>query len=475
MIIAVDLLEPFSYEFFRNGLVIATLAGALCGLIGVFVVLRGMSYIGHGLSHAVFGGAALAAVLNLSYFLGAGLWGLASGLMIGRVARKRIIGADAAIGVITTASFAMGLALQARFGQAKQSIDAVLFGNVLGVFTGDILAVAKLSSFDIPIILCGDFNSMDHSSYVFNFYTNPTDRQRILKSVANCCGYTDVDWSKYPMIANNLNLNDKLSNPLKEEEKVQIIQSNDTDNDQPTQILVSTIPPSMTSSDKLLFVPRTLRPSFMCDSSLTKICNLLRVLGFDCSIECKAEVESKRSSEQARMIFRTCQTEGRILLTTSTHLTLMRECPPMYHLISNNYSKNTMIDESLSQEEDVTVRILKEYPGHLNSNLFLTRCVKCNSLIERPVDRIDFRVVSSFQFPTLPRSESTDIFICTSCNQLYWWSESEKSSAAMALGKARRIIEATFRLQAIDYSDSNEENEIWQTSKIVDCEFTSVG
>jgi len=153
MIIAVDLLEPFSYEFFRNGLIIATLAGALCGLIGVFVVLRGMSYIGHGLSHAVFGGAALAAVLNLNYFIGAGFWGLASGLMIGRVSRKRIIGADAAIGVITTASFAMGLALQARFGQAKRSIDAVLFGNVLGVFTSDILAVAGVGILSVVVIV----------------------------------------------------------------------------------------------------------------------------------------------------------------------------------------------------------------------------------------------------------------------------------------------------------------------------------
>lgn len=141
-VLAVDFAEPFQYEFFRNGLVIATLAGALCGLIGVFVVLRNMSYIGHGLSHAIFGGAALAAVLELNYFIGAGLWGLASGLMIGRVARRRIIGADAAIGVITTASFAMGLALQARYGQASRSIDAVLFGNVLGVFPGDIAAVA---------------------------------------------------------------------------------------------------------------------------------------------------------------------------------------------------------------------------------------------------------------------------------------------------------------------------------------------
>ena len=153
MIIAVDLLKPFSYEFFRNGLIIATLAGALCGLIGVFVVLRGMSYIGHGLSHAVFGGAALAAVLNLNYFIGAGFWGLASGMMIGRVSRKRIIGADAAIGVITTASFAMGLALQARFGQAKRSIDAVLFGNVLGVFTSDILAVAGVGILSAVVIV----------------------------------------------------------------------------------------------------------------------------------------------------------------------------------------------------------------------------------------------------------------------------------------------------------------------------------
>lgn len=139
---AVDLLSPFGFEFFRNGLVIAALTGALCGLVGVFVVLRGMSYIGHGLSHAVFGGAALAAVLGVNFFIGAGFWGLTSGLMIGRVSRRRIIGADAAIGVITTASFAMGLALQARFGQARRSIDAVLFGNVLGVFTSDIVAVS---------------------------------------------------------------------------------------------------------------------------------------------------------------------------------------------------------------------------------------------------------------------------------------------------------------------------------------------
>jgi ABC-type Mn2+/Zn2+ transport system permease subunit len=151
--VAVDLWEPFDYEFFRRGLLVAVLAGALCGLVGVFVVLRNMSYIGHGLSHAVFGGAAVAAVTGIGFFIGAGLWGFASGLVIGWVARRRIIGADAAIGVVTTASFALGLALQARFGQAKRSIEAVLFGNVLGVFDSDVIAVSLVAIAVVAVVV----------------------------------------------------------------------------------------------------------------------------------------------------------------------------------------------------------------------------------------------------------------------------------------------------------------------------------
>ena len=139
------ILEPFQFAFFRHGLIVATLAGALCGMIGVYVVLRGMSYIGHGLSHAIFGGAAASSVISFNYYLGAGIWGLASALMISRVTRRRIIGSDAAIGVITTASFALGLALFATFGVAKKSIDAVLFGSILGVSTSDIWIIAAVT------------------------------------------------------------------------------------------------------------------------------------------------------------------------------------------------------------------------------------------------------------------------------------------------------------------------------------------
>lgn len=140
-----EALRPFTFEFFRNGLAAATIAGALCGLIGVYVVLRGMSYIGHGLSHAIFGGFAASSVLGISYFLGAGVWGLATALLIGRVGRRQI-GNDAAIAVVTTASFALGLALIAIFGAPARSADAALFGNVLGVTTSDVVVVALVTA-----------------------------------------------------------------------------------------------------------------------------------------------------------------------------------------------------------------------------------------------------------------------------------------------------------------------------------------
>ncbi len=140
-----ELLRPFEFEFFRNGLIVATLAGALCGMVGVYVVLKGMSYIGHGLSHAIFGGFAASALLGVNFILGAGTWGVASALMINAVTRRRVIGADAAIGVITTASFALGLALFAIFGRRGQSFDAALFGSILGVGTDDVLAIAGVT------------------------------------------------------------------------------------------------------------------------------------------------------------------------------------------------------------------------------------------------------------------------------------------------------------------------------------------
>jgi manganese/iron transport system permease protein/iron/zinc/copper transport system permease protein len=135
------LLEPFGYEFFQRALIVATISGALCGLIGVYVVLRGMSYIGHGLSHAIFGGAVASYLAGVNVFIGAGLWGLVAALFINRVARRRSIGADAAIGAITSASFAIGIILISVQRTFVVNFEALLWGNVLGVAAVDVLVV----------------------------------------------------------------------------------------------------------------------------------------------------------------------------------------------------------------------------------------------------------------------------------------------------------------------------------------------
>jgi ABC-type Mn2+/Zn2+ transport system permease subunit len=139
------LLEPFQFEFFRTGTLAALLAGILCGLLGVYIVLRGMSYIGHGLSHAIFGGAVVSFVMQWNFYLGAGLWGFLSAVLINQTARRTRIGADAAIGVITTASFAIGVALISRYRRFTQSFDAALFGNILGVTWGDVAVIAGVT------------------------------------------------------------------------------------------------------------------------------------------------------------------------------------------------------------------------------------------------------------------------------------------------------------------------------------------
>jgi manganese/iron transport system permease protein/iron/zinc/copper transport system permease protein len=148
------LLEPFGYGFFRHALMVSVLAGGLCGLVGVYVVLRGMSYIGHGLSHAVFGGAVAGvaflgsgagASLGAGFYPGAALFGVGAALLINRIARRRTIGADAAIGVVTSAAFAFGIAIISTQDTFRTNTEALLFGNVLGVTMTDVYVVAAVA------------------------------------------------------------------------------------------------------------------------------------------------------------------------------------------------------------------------------------------------------------------------------------------------------------------------------------------
>lgn len=139
------LLEPLEYEFFRHGLLAALMVGSFCGLIGAYVILRGMSYVGHGLSHAAFGGAVVGFMLNLNFYAGAGAMGLLAALLINRITKNGRIKQDAAIGIVTTAIFALGVAIISHVRTFNQSFEAALFGNILGITDGDLLVIGFVS------------------------------------------------------------------------------------------------------------------------------------------------------------------------------------------------------------------------------------------------------------------------------------------------------------------------------------------
>ena len=148
----ISLSEPFQFEFFRHAVLAAAMVGALTGLVGVFVVLRRMSYIGHGMSHSVFGGAVVGYVAGFNFYLAAGLWGFLSALLINQATRRRQIGADAAIGIVTTASFAVGVALISRARSVTRNFDAALFGNLLGVTNGDLMVIAGTLAIAVVVV-----------------------------------------------------------------------------------------------------------------------------------------------------------------------------------------------------------------------------------------------------------------------------------------------------------------------------------
>ncbi len=145
-------LEPLSFEFFRNGMWAALMVGMLCGLIGVFIVLRGMSYIGHGLSHAAFGGAVIGYVVHLNFYVGAGIAAFIAAVLINQLSKGNKIKPDAAIGIVTTAFFALGVALISRVREFTKSFDAALFGNILGVTAVDLIIIGSVLIITILVV-----------------------------------------------------------------------------------------------------------------------------------------------------------------------------------------------------------------------------------------------------------------------------------------------------------------------------------
>ncbi len=146
------LLAPFRYDFFSRAVLVGMMAGLLCGVMGVYITTRRMSYIAHGLSHAILGGAVLSYVLGLNFYIGSGIWGFGAALLIQYLTGRKVY-SDAAIGIVTTASFALGVAVISTYRRFSQNFEAALFGNVLGVSPTDLWVVTGVTVVLLGVVL----------------------------------------------------------------------------------------------------------------------------------------------------------------------------------------------------------------------------------------------------------------------------------------------------------------------------------
>ena len=129
------------YGFLQSALLTSVMVGIMSGIIGSFIILRGMSLMGDAISHAVLPGVAIAYILGINMLLGASIFGVLAALLIGYVSTHSKIKVDTAIGVVFSAFYALGFIL-ISLAESSTNLHHILFGNILAVSGTDMRTTA---------------------------------------------------------------------------------------------------------------------------------------------------------------------------------------------------------------------------------------------------------------------------------------------------------------------------------------------
>ncbi len=149
----VDLLiSPLQNDFMVRALIAALLIGLVCSIVGVYVVLRNMSFIGDGLAHASFAGIVIAYLLKFDLYIGGLIFTILTALGIGAVSKKSEVSLDTTIGVFFTAAFALGIALMSHVKNYVIDLQDFLFGNILAIDRKDIVIIALLTTAILAVV-----------------------------------------------------------------------------------------------------------------------------------------------------------------------------------------------------------------------------------------------------------------------------------------------------------------------------------
>ena len=139
------LLEPFRLPYMQRALLEVLLLGALAGVVGVFVVLRRLAFVSDALTHTIFPGVVIAHLLDRSLLLGALAFGVLTAVLLTGIGANRRVGADAALAILLTSFFSVGVVLVSRTRTYTADLTVFLFGRVLAVDRADLLQTLALA------------------------------------------------------------------------------------------------------------------------------------------------------------------------------------------------------------------------------------------------------------------------------------------------------------------------------------------
>ena len=137
-------LEPLGYPIFVRALVAAILVGSVCAVVGTYVVLRGLAFIGDAIGHAALPGVVVAFLLGAPFYLGAAVAAVGTALAIGFVTHRTTLRADTTIGVLFAGTFALGIFLFSLIQGYVADLFSFLVGNILFISVGDLIGLSIL-------------------------------------------------------------------------------------------------------------------------------------------------------------------------------------------------------------------------------------------------------------------------------------------------------------------------------------------
>jgi manganese/iron transport system permease protein len=145
-------LEPLGYAFFLRALVASTVVGLVCAVVGSYMVLRGLAFMGDALSHSAFPGVVIAYLLKGPFYLGAAIAAVGTALAIGWVTRHGRLRSDTTIGVLFAGMFALGVFLFSRIPNYVGDLFGFLFGEILGIGDSDLIALSALALVVLAVV-----------------------------------------------------------------------------------------------------------------------------------------------------------------------------------------------------------------------------------------------------------------------------------------------------------------------------------